>query len=311
MQVDNGGYQSPTPWDDPTWRQDVLDWIASRLGREVDLDGLMVRLRPWSVVIRIPTPEAGPIWFKANPPSSAFEPALMAALGEWTPEHVLHPIAVDPARSFSLLPDGGALMTAPAATSWIAPLQQYAELQRSLSPYADDLLRIGVPDLRPEVIMVRFDELVEEVVGDNRIADVEAMRPRIADWVDELAGSGIAATLDHSDLHESQIFQPRGGRYAFFDWGDASVGHPFTTLLVPLRNIREAFGADAARSARDAYLDGWPGDRDKLRRVAHIACRLGPISRSLSWMRIFIGERAPVHDYVSGWLRVLLDEPPI
>jgi len=28
-------------------------------------------------------------------------------------------------------------------------------------------------------------------------------------------------------------------------------------------------------------------------------------------MRIFIGERAPVHDYVSGWLRVLLDEPPI
>ena len=128
------------------------------------------------------------------------------------------------------------------------------------------------------------------------------MRPRIVDWAAELASSGVATTLDHSDLHNQQIFDRGDGRYAVFDWGDASVGHPFTSLLVPLRIVHGQWGAEAAAGVRDAYLEAWPGDRDHLRRIAHLACRLGPISRALSWMRIFIGERGPVHEYVVGWL---------
>ena len=106
MEVETGGYESPTPWDDPTWRQDALDWIGDELAAAgtppVDLDAIVVRARPWSVVIRIPVTTGDDVWFKANPPSSAFEPALMAALAAWTPAHVLRPIAVDcanPGRS--------------------------------------------------------------------------------------------------------------------------------------------------------------------------------------------------------------------
>jgi hypothetical protein len=311
MQVDVGNYDHVTPWDDIAWRSTVLEWIGARLGRPVDPETIDVRVRPWSVVIRIPDADRGPVWFKANPPMSAFEPRLAAALAEWAPGHTLVPIATEPDLAWSLLPDGGELLTDPSPPSWSALLSQYADLQRSVSSHTDDLLALGVPDLRPEILVDRFDQYVAEVAGAERIDEVAKLRPQVVDWSQELAAGSIGVGLDHSDLHARQIFGPTDGRYTFFDWGDASVGHPFTSLLVPLRNMRRELGDAAVEAARDAYLDRWPGDPAELRRIAHVACRLGPISRAMVWMRVFSDDRDSVLDYVGGWLTVLLDEPPI
>ena len=195
MEVETGGYESPTPWDDPTWRQDALDWIGDELAAAgtppVDLDAIVVRARPWSVVIRIPVTTGDDVWFKANPPSSAFEPALMAALAAWTPAHVLRPIAVDVRKSWSLLPDGGPLLSAPSAASWVEPLKQYAELQLATADRISELIDIGLPDLRPEVIVDRFDDLLAEVGDRDGMAEIVKLRPRIVDWAAELASSGV------------------------------------------------------------------------------------------------------------------------
>jgi hypothetical protein len=44
--------------------------------------------------------------------------------------------------------------------------------------------------------------------------------PRVTEACAELAALGIPATIDHSDLHDAQVFvDPAGDR--FFDWGDA------------------------------------------------------------------------------------------
>jgi hypothetical protein len=242
---------------------------------------------------------------------SAFEPRLAAALAEWARGHTLEPIATDSERAWSLLPDGGPLLTDPSAESWASLLGQYADLQRAVADRSGELLALGVPDLRPELLVERFDEYVVEVAEAERIDEVVKLRPQVVGWSQELAAGPVRAGLDHSDLHARQIFGPIDGRYLFFDWGDASVGHPFTSLLVPLRNMRGEFDDASVLRARDAYLDRWPGDPAQLRRIAHVACRLGPISRAMVWMRVFGDDRANVLDYVGGWLAELLEEPPI
>ena len=54
----------------------------------------------------------GAVWLKSVGPGSAHEPLLAAALGEWVPDHVLVPLAVDPGRRLMLLPDGGPTLRA-------------------------------------------------------------------------------------------------------------------------------------------------------------------------------------------------------
>jgi hypothetical protein len=267
-----------------------------------------------------PAAQDGPgavVWFKANPPGSAFEPALVRALADWVPDHVLQPLAVDTERAWSLLPDGGPLLD----DDWEGPLRQYAALQRELGLRAGELAALGLPDHRPGSLVAHFDALAD-LTGAPQ--DVRRVRPRLADWCAELADSGIPDTLDHSDLHEAQVFQgesANGGtrRYVFFDWGDASLAHPFTSLLVTARVARERHGADSPAvlaRLRDAYLEPWTGGRHELpelRRVASLACRVGPVARALTWNRLFPGSAARPqtahHENIARWLAELLNEP--
>jgi len=323
-----------SPWGDPAWRDSVLAWVRDRL-RAAGLrpaGGLEPRLRPWSVTGQIRT-DQGPVWFKANPPGSRFEPALMAALSRWVPGQVLTPLATDPARGWSLLPDGGVILGAlPGldARSWEEPLRQYAELQRAASGHVAEMAALGVPDLRPARLPGRFDALLDsaEVRAQAGTADgmtasqyeaLRALRPALARWCERLAASAAPPSLDHSDLHDYQVFVT-DDRYAFFDWGDASIGHPFTSLLVILRAAAARHGLAAGSAAldrlRDAYLEPWTAERPapELRRDARLAIRLGAISRALSWQRVFPQARSQVRQdqgrSVAYWLTRLLEPDP-
>ena len=88
------------------------EWIIGRL----DHAGLRCvgemgepRVRPWSIVIRVPTDD-GAVWFKANRAQTTYEPALINVLARRAPEVVLTPIATDVERGWSLLPDGGPIL---------------------------------------------------------------------------------------------------------------------------------------------------------------------------------------------------------
>ena len=146
-----------------------------------------------------------------------------------------------------------------------------------------------------------------------------AQRPRLVEWCEELASTGIADSLDHSDLHESQLFARGEGRYAFFDWGDAIVAHPFSSLLVTARMARERYGPEVLPRLRDAYLEPWTGDGSstaELRRAVGLACRLGAVGRAWSWARVFPGPDGDAHgnsreaaEGTARWLRELFAEP--
>lgn len=296
-----------SPWGDPAWRASVRRWVRDQL-REAgarSVGALRPRIRPWSVTGRVRT-DLGPVWFKANPPGARFEPALLAALSRWVPGQVLAPLAIDPERGWSLLPDGGDILGATpgsALGSWEELLRQYAALQRAVSGHVAEMAALGVPDLRPGRLPGQFAALLDsaEIQAQVGAADgitaaqysaLRALAPQLEQWCGRLAASAVPPSLDHSDLHDHQVFAA-GGRYVFFDWGDASIAHPFTSLLVVLRvaaaRHRLAAGSAALGRLRDVYLEAWTAERpaDELRADARLAMRLGAISRALAWQRYF------------------------
>ncbi|MFJ9376052.1 aminoglycoside phosphotransferase family protein [Streptomyces sp. NPDC101455] len=344
--MDRGQHQNAkTPWDQPTWRSEALAWATRELRarglRESGTARRGVRLRPWSVLVRIPVEGATTstsVWLKANPPAGAFEAPLTAALARWVPEYVLEPLAVDADRGWSLLPDGGELFrqvldrTPADARAWEEPLRQYATMQRTLVPYTKDLEQLGVPSARTTTLPQVFDETVEFIgsvldktpaqlrhpAPDADPTTLHALRPRLLNWSSELADLGIPDSLDHSDPHDGQLFNPKPGRFTFFDWGDAAVSHPFCSFLVPAGRVTERYGPEVLPRLRDAYLEPWTatGPTGKeLRRALTLAGRLGVIGRAVSWGRHFPGAsdetRAAGATQSATWLRKLAsDEPP-
>ncbi|GHH35054.1 phosphotransferase [Streptomyces candidus] len=326
--VDRGNYaHTATPWDRPDWRRDALGWAEQAVADAglVPHGPRTVRVRPWSVLVRIPVGDGtAAAWFKANPPASAFEAGLGEALARWVPEHVLRPYAVDTGRGWALWPDGGTVFAdvlnggAVDARAWEEPLRQYAAMQRALIPHAEEAEALGVPGGRPRMLPGLFARLVggSQVLGTEEKGELLGRQDRVADWCEELEAFGIPHSLDHSDLHEAQVFAPGAehpGRYAFFDWGDAVVGHPFSSLLVNARVARARYGAEVLPRLRDAYLEPWTGDGHStadLRRAVSLACRLGAVSRAGCWGRLFPeagagpGEGADV----ARWVRELFAE---
>lgn len=295
MQIDRGHYaDARTPWEDPAWRATALEWLDQQLATHDlrETGPRRVRLRPWSVIIRVAADR--PVWFKANPPASRFEPGLTAALSRWTPEHVLMPYATDPERGWSLLPDGGPLLRDLPADPrhWEELLSQYADLQRTLVARTDDLDRLGVPDARVAALPGIFDKIIvdNQTLGASDRAQLEKARPRLVEWCVELAAIGIADSLDHADLHDGQILAPGPGRYTFFDWGDAAVSHPFCSLLVAAERAADVHGSEVVPRLTDAYLEPWAADGHtpaELRRAVDLAWRLGQLGRAVSWGRLF------------------------
>ncbi|QGN46278.1 phosphotransferase [Micromonospora sp. WMMD558] len=324
-----------TDWADPRWGDTALAWVAEQLrpdGRQVT-GPVEARLRPWSLVWRVPTDD-GDVWFKANNRGTVHEAGLVAALARLAPGRVLDPIAVDTRRGWSLLPAGGeslrdVLSRDRDLSRWERVLPEYADLQLAAAVHAGELLALGLPDHRPQVLPELFEELLDDEeslllgaeggLGTEAHQRLRAYRDTFAEDCRRLADSAVAPTVQHDDLHDGNVFVAGDG-YRFFDWGDASLAHPFGTLLVTLRSV--AYSAELAGDdptlvrLRDAYLEPWTGrhDRATLRELAGTAMRVTTVSRSLSWRRALDTPDPARREYaeaVPGWLGELLAPNPV
>jgi hypothetical protein len=284
-------------------------------------------LYPWSQVARITT-DAGDVWFKANLGDTRYEAGLLRLLGTLAPAHVVVPLAVDAGRGWSLSPDGGVTLRASEdgrfrAAVWEQMLSEYAQLQRDLARHVDDLLAVGTPDLRPQQLPELFDGLLadpEVVTGlAEQAGPLRERREAFLEACAQLSASGIAPTVQHDDLHDANVLV-RGGKHAFFDWGDASVAHPFGSLLVTLRvaarKAEVAAGDPVLARLRDAYLEPWTAEhaRADLMQWVQAALTVTKASRALSYQRALRAadgpQRAEYGEAIWGWLAELL-EPDI
>ena len=300
-------------WSSPAWRRLAVTWLDDELaaaGVERTGDVEQPRVRPWATLLTAPT-TGGRVWLKAAGPGTAFEVGLYRLLDRVVPDRVLPPLAVDLARSWVLLPDGGPPVGERLAGQELIDalriaLPQYGQLQRDLAPHADDILTLGVSDMRASVMPIRFDEALDAVQRDvaqrggpadrETVARVVALRGSVADWCDRLVSAPGGASLDHNDLHPWNILlsDPTGGRGGarFYDWGDSVLAHPFASMLVALgfvqaRVLRVGVDDPQVLRLRDSYLDVFSdlGPHAELVETLELACRVAKIARALTWNR--------------------------
>ena len=264
----------------------VQEWI----GGHAELVGAIetVHEQPWATVLRVPLAD-GVAWFKACAPVQAFEPHLTAELSARWPDRVAEVLGYDEERAWLLLADAGRpvgdLGNPPEA--WLGALPRYAELQHGEATHASEHLAHGVPDLRLATLPAGYQELLGlelpmERDGVRRLRD---FAPRLGELCEELAAYGVPETIQHDDLHHANLYA-RGGRFRVLDWGDASIAHPFASLVVTFRLLegrtRLAPGDPWFARLRDAYLEPWGRD---LGEAFALAVRVGTFARAIAYIR--------------------------
>jgi hypothetical protein len=212
------------------------------------------------------------MYFKASAPVQAFEVPLLALLVGEFGDRLPEVLAFERERARLLMRDAGTpfreLVRAPRdLRHWEAVVPLYAELQLGVAAQVDELLRLGVPDLRLERLSGEFRALVERAdVTEEERSELRGLEPQVAALCEELCHDGIPATLQHNDLHENNVLV-RDGRYRLFDWGDSSISHPFQTMRVTISFARWAVGLEPddpwIPRLRDAYLEPWSAGRSR------------------------------------------------
>ncbi len=174
---------------------------------------------------------------------------------------------------------------------WLDVLPVYAQLQRDMAPFADELIAAGVPDRRLALLPLQFEQLLDTDLGlaDDELRRMRELVPWVTDACAELSELRIPETLQHDDLHDGQIFLG-DGRYLIADWNDSCVTHPFFTMSVTLEGQLQ-WGFDDVEGSVDvepfkvAYLEPFTRDapRSQLTSAMRSALRLGWICRGLTY----------------------------
>jgi aminoglycoside phosphotransferase (APT) family kinase protein len=91
--------------------------------------------------------------------------------------------------------------------------------------------------------------------------------------------------VQHDDLHGANLYQ-QGERLRLIDWGDASISHPFASLVVTFRFLEEINKLPPAdpwfARLRDAYLEPWGHG---LAGAFVLAIRVGTFAHAFAWTR--------------------------
>src|SRR6185503_11495209 len=142
-------------WHDPAWQQQAHTWIRSEAEKnafQITSEIEQNHAYAWSTVMRVPTNQ-GMLFFKATAGETLFEMALTQKLAAWFPDYMPELVAVDAARGWMLMRDGGKQLRAIIRPTqnikpWEPVITQYAELQIRLVDHVDEILALGIPDHR-------------------------------------------------------------------------------------------------------------------------------------------------------------------
>jgi Phosphotransferase enzyme family len=324
-------------WATSAWRDSAAAWIDQILRkRGLTRTGEIEqpRIRFWSTQLTAPT-DAGRVWFKENCPDLSFEARLVDVLADLVPDHVVAPLAIERDRGWMLSPDAGPTLQASADDEldlWVRLAANWADLQSRVAPHVDRLLASGVPAAppleAPSVIAQRVEEFAALPADDPGHLDADTATrlrsalPTITPWAEHVVSLGLPMTLDHNDLHANNAFVPRDGeeQLRFFDFGDAVVGDPLCSLLIPVNVMADQLGTDDEDDPRirrmvDAYLEVWSdlADPTALRAAVDPARQLARLNRSETWRRVLrwanSAELAEWGASASASLATFLDHP--
>jgi len=259
----------------------------------------------WSTVMRVPSSE-GMLFFKATADETIHEIALTEKLAAWFPDCMPDLVAVDTARGWMLMRDGGEQLRASIRPTkdvrpWEPVITKYAEVQIGLAEHVDEILALGIPDHRLAALPALYTKLLadeeslmidkEKGVTSADYQQLQNLKPRFEQICADLAAFGIPASVNHGDFHDGNVLV-KDRRITFFDWGDASVTHPFVSLRTFFVSMEIALGLDdwapptsEMLTLRDRYLARWEGfaSKEQLLKAYNVSRPAASIVKALSW----------------------------
>lgn len=326
-------------WSSDAFIEGARSWVAevcAASGKRLTCEWEQPQCRAWSSAIRFET-DRGRVWFKVNGSGTAHEAQLVEALGRLRPGLAPEMLGRDPERHWSLTADAGPTLRSVATpddlwAQWEEILTSYAAAQIELANHLGALLATGLPHRGPTELPgllrdthARLAALPPSRGGlsSGQAAALLALFPRFDEWCRDLAESRIPDSIQHDDLHSNNItWSGTMATSRIIDWGDASIGAPFATLLATINSIsfharlpgNGATWADPRiQRLRDAYLEPFTtfAAPSELRRLVDLARRTGCVAKAASWGAALAEasptERAAENWPIRGWLLDLLE----
>ncbi len=247
-------------WSVRGWFLDAVRWMDARLA-----DIGAVRTRPvrqvkgvWAdSAVLVADSTAGIMYLKATAPGS-LEPAVLAALHE-RGRPIPDVVACDNTNNIILMRAAAGHRVAPPR--FAAALRQFGDLQRAEASDAGEWRALGLTDRGPRVLRERIERIFVDIPSQLRrggvLSDAEAIAlagyvPRAAALCERLAECGIPDSLVHDDFQPGNVID-LGDGFAFLDWSDVAVAHPFFSA----HHFIACAGDEAPASLRDAAIEPW------------------------------------------------------
>lgn len=294
-------------WEDSNWQKQAHEWIRAETNHHsIQITGEIEQphVYPWSTVMRVPTNE-GTLFFKATAMETVYESALTQMLAAWFPDCMPDLVAVDTTRGWILMRDGGEQLRASIRPTqdikpWEPVITKYAELQIGLAGHVSEILALGIPDHRPAALSALYRQLLadkeslmigqEKGLTSDEFQQLQDLIPRFEQICADLTAIGIPDSLNHGDFHDGNILL-KDGRIIFFDWGDASVTHPFVSLRTFFVSIEIALKLDdyaftpEMSQLLDLYLEVWQayGGKEALMSAYRLSKSVASIAKALAW----------------------------
>ena len=299
--------QTQLRWHDPTWQAQAHAWIRAEAKRNsIELAGEIEQNHAyaWSTVMRVPS-SAGTLFFKATAGETIYEIALTQKMAGWFPDCMPELVAVDTARGWMLMRDGGEQLRASIRPTqdikpWEPVITRYAELQIGLAEHVDEILALGIPDHRTTALPARYTQLLtdkailmidqEKGLTSAEFQQLLELAPRFEQICKDISAFGIPDSLNHGDFHDGNVLL-KNGRITFFDWGDANVTQPFVSLRTFFVSIEIALKLDdyaftpEMSQLLDRYLEAWQayGSKEALLSAYRLSKPVASISKALAW----------------------------
>jgi hypothetical protein len=184
--------------------------------------------------------------------------------------------------------------------AWERAARGYAELQVASTLQVQQLEAVGCPvrgplELRSVIGPLLADETALLGPGEHgllieQLSRLRRLRPSLERACDELADSGLPMALEHGDLWSSNVYVGDNA-VQFIDWTDASVSHPFFSLMPLLQSAQWDLDPTTVPGVQarviDRYLEQWLpfAPRQRLRRALAIARPLAALHIATTYWR--------------------------
>ena len=324
--------QPQLPWHDPAWQKQAQAWIQAEAQKNsIEITGEIEQphIYPWSTVLRVLS-NKGTLFFKATAAETVYESALTQKLAEWVPDCMPELIAVDTARGWMLMRDGGEQLRASIRPTqdikpWEPVITRYAELQVGLADHVSELAALGIPDRRPAGLSAQYEKLLadeaslmidqEKGLTSAEFHQLRDLTPRFEQICTELTAFGIPDSLNHGDFHDGNVLL-KNGRVTFFDWGDASVTQPFVSLRTFFVSIETSLKLDDYAFTPEMtallyrYFEPWQkfASKEKLMTAYRYSKPVSSIVSTLSWYQTISGLDGSLRDEYAWIIPELLRE---